>query len=231
MRKQKMNVFVVIPAYNESKVIDSVVRKVRKEVENVIVVDDGSTDQTGKISERSGATVITHIVNRGQGAALQTGISFALKNGADIVVTFDADGQFEAKEIGKIIKPLLDEEVQVVLGSRFLPGAASRTNISFSKRVVLTTAAWFTRLYTGLSVSDTHNGFRAFNKIAASLLDIKHDGMAHASEIIEQIKKHKFTFKEVPVTVYYTPYSLQKGQKLRNSFKIVWNLLFRRISR
>ena len=226
-----MKVFVIIPAYNESRIISQVVREVKEKINAVIVVDDGSTDNTGQLAESSGATVITHITNRGQGAALQTGINLALERGADIIVTFDADGQFVPKEIDRVVRPLLVKETQVVLGSRFLPNAMSKEKIPFGRRLILSIATWFTRLYTGLSITDTHNGFRAFNREGALLLDIKHDGMAHASEIIEQIRKHNLSFKEVPITVNYTKYSLQKGQKIKNSLKIVWNLFFSRISK
>lgn len=223
-----MKVKVVIPAYNEAETIEKVINGVRDNAAEIIVVDDGSSDKTGEISKQAGAKVLTHFLNRGQGAALQTGINFALKQGADVIVTFDADGQHQGDEIDQIIKPLLLGEAEIVLGSRFLK---KENEIPLARKIMLKLATWFTRLYTGLKVSDTHNGFRAFSEKAAELIEIKQDGMAHASEIIEQIKKHDLKFKEIPVTIEYTDYSLKKGQKISNSFKIFWDLIIGRISR
>jgi len=223
-----MKISVVIPAFNEAKTIGRVVEEVKGKVSQVIVVDDGSTDQTAELAKRSGATVINHFLNRGQGAALQTGINFALSQGADIIVTFDADGQLEPGEINQVVEPLLLGNVDVVLGSRFL---GKENKIPWSKRMILKLAIWVTRLYTGLKLTDTHNGFRAFSRQAAEKIEIRQDGMAHASEIVEQIRKNKFNFKEVSMTMRYTEYSMQKGQKLSNSFRIIWDLIISRISK
>lgn len=223
-----MKVIIVIAAYNEEKVIDKVIKSVLTKVDEVVVVDDGSSDQTFGIAKESGAIVLRHFLNRGQGAALQTGINFALSLGADIIVTFDADGQFDPDEIEKIIKPLLLGEFDVSLGSRFLE---SKSEVPQLKGVILKLAVMVTKIYTGLSITDAHNGFRAISKKAAGLIKIRQDGMAHASEIIEQIRKHNLKFTEVPVTVKYTDYSLKKGQKISNSFKIVWDLILGRITK
>ena len=223
-----MKIVAVIPAFNEARVVRQVIDDVKVRVNEVVVVDDGSTDDTFEIAKASGAIVLRHIINRGQGAALQTGIKFALKLGADIIVTFDADGQHQSSQINQIIEPLMLAKVDVVLGSRFLD---SNSDIPGLRRLVLRLATLFTKAYTGLSVSDTHNGFRAFSRQAAGLIEINQDGMAHASEIIEQIKKHNLSFTEVPVQIIYSDYSLQKGQKLTNSFKIVWDLILGRLTR
>ena len=230
-----MKVSAVIPAYNEAKTIAPVVGEVKGKVNQVIVVDDGSTDQTGHLAQAAGAEVITHFLNRGKGEELKTGINFALNSGADLIVTFDADGQHDAQDISRITEPLLLGQVDVVLGSRFL-NLQPKTynlkpnNIPWFRVLVLKTATFFTRLYTGLKITDTHNGLRAFSRLAVQKIEIKHDGMAHASEIIEQIKKHQLKFKEVPVNINYTAYSLEKGQKLTNSFRIIWDLIIGKIS-
>ena len=223
-----MKIIVVIPAYNEAKVIYSVVNAVKDQVDEVIVIDDGSSDNTAEVATNAGAKVARHFLNRGQGAALQTGISFALKSDADIIVTFDADGQHVAEEIEQVVKPLLLGEVDVVLGSRFLNAA---NKIPLSRVILLKLATLFTRIYTGIKVTDAHNGFRALSRYAAEVIKIRQDGMAHDSEIIEEIKKHNLKFKEVGVTINYTYYSLEKGQKLTNAFKIVWDLILGRIAR
>ncbi|MFA6382287.1 MAG: glycosyltransferase family 2 protein [Candidatus Buchananbacteria bacterium] len=223
-----MKTIVVIPAYNEAKAISQVVKKIKDKAYDVIVVNDGSADNTGELAKQAGAAVVNHFLNRGQGAALQTGLDFALSLQADIIVTFDADGQHEANEIDDLVEPLLLQKADVVLGSRFL---SDKNQIPFWKKQVLKLATWFTRFYTGLPVTDVHNGFRALSRRAAELIEIRQDGMAHASEIIEQIKIHQLRFIEAPVTIRYTEYSLQKGQKLSNSFRIIWDLIIGRISK
>ena len=222
-----MKVVAVIPAYNEALAVGKVVSAVAEKVSSVIVVDDGSDDRTAELAKEAGAVVLKHFLNRGQGAALQTGIIFALIHEADIIVTFDADGQHETSDIDRMVQPLL-EGVDITLGSRFLK---TDNQIPKLRKLVLKTAVAFTRFYTGLPVTDAHNGLRALSRRAAELIKIRQDGMAHASEIIEQIKKHNLKFKEVPVTVSYTDYSKAKGQRLTNSFKIILDLIFGRIVR
>jgi glycosyltransferase involved in cell wall biosynthesis len=223
-----MNIQIIIAAYNEEATIGRVVSEIKEKFENVIVVNDGSNDQTREIAKQAGAIVIDHYLNRGQGAALQTGINFALKRGADIMVTFDGDGQHQVSEIEPMTEPLLLGQADVVLGSRFLK---PQSNVPALRKTILRFAALITRLYTGLRVTDTHNGFRAFSAKAANLVKIQQDGMAHASEIIEQIRKNSLRFTEVPVTVKYSNYSLKKGQRLSNSFRIVLDLILAKLSR
>jgi len=235
-----MRTIVVVPAYNEANMIGQVVQKLIGHGFEVVVVDDGSSDTTSQTASSAGAKVLRHFLNRGQGAALQTGITYAINQRADIVVTFDADGQLDADEVKLLIRPIQAGQTEVVLGSRFLiPNTENQASkvetttatIPLIRKFVLRLATLFTRFYTGLKVTDTHNGFRAFSYSAAQKINIAHDGMAHASEILEQIAKYKLTYTEVPVTIRYTEYSLQKGQKLSSSFKILWDLLLGRISK
>lgn len=223
-----MKIFVVIAAYNEEKMIEKVVLGVKKYGHEVVVVNDGSRDNTKKIAKTAGAFVLNHEINRGQGAALQTGITYSLANGADMIITFDADDQFLPEEINEIIKPLLLDKVDIVLGSRFLNNTH---DAPAKKAAVLKIATWVTNLYTGLKLTDIHNGFRAISAKAARELIITQDGMAHASEILEQIKKHNWRYCEVPVTVKYSEYSMNKGQKLSNSLNIVKDLLISRLNK
>lgn len=221
-------VFIVIPAYNEEKSIAGVIGSLAEEgYSNVIVVDDGSKDSTSAAAERTCATVLRHIINRGQGAALQTGISHALEEGAEIIVTFDADGQHDAKEIKNLTAPIRKNEADAVLGSRFLSGNTS--NIPVLKKIILKGGVVFTWIFSGKKLTDTHNGFRAFSRKAAQGIAIKHDGMEHASEIIDQICRKKISFREVPVTIKYSDYSRKKGQSAFNSFRIVFRLLMRKL--
>jgi len=219
--------FIVIPAYNEEKMIDKVIFDIKKEgFSNIIVVDDGSVDKTAQVAKKAGAKVLRHILNLGQGAALETGFEYCRRKKADIIVSFDADGQFKACEIKKVIKPIIEKKVDIVLGSRFL---GKTINMPFLKFIILKAGIIFTDIFSNIRLTDTHNGFRAFSKEALEKISINHSGMAHASDIIDQINKNDLKFKEVPVTVLYNDYSLKKGQSVFNSFNIVINLLFEKL--
>jgi polyprenyl-phospho-N-acetylgalactosaminyl synthase len=221
-------VFVVIAAYNEAPLIEAVVADVRRASYPAVVVDDGSTDATGEIAVRAGAFVVAHPVNLGQGAALQTGLDFALARGADILVTFDADGQHRAADIPPLIEALTANNADYALGSRFLGGAV---NLPRKRRLMLTAATWFTRLTTGLDLTDTHNGLRAMTRRGASRIRLKENRMAHASEILHQIAQSGLVWVEVPVTIEYSAYSLAKGQVLSESVSILIDLFARRMRR
>lgn len=224
----KASILVVIPAYNEASVIASVIAKLIKLNYDVIIVDDGSTDRTGDAAALAGARVLTHPFNLGQGAALQTGIEFALRQGADYIVTFDADGQHQAADIARLIEALHGHDADFALGSRFLRACAG---IPFSRRMLLKAAVWFTRMTTGLRVTDTHNGLRAMTHRGARQIALRQNRMAHASEILEQIGRSGLRYVEVPVTIEYSRYSLGKGQRLADSLLILFDLSARRLHR
>ncbi len=224
----KKRVFVVIPAYNESRTIAAVVSRVLVTYPNVVVVDDGSTDDTSARVEQLPAYVLRHLINRGQGAALQTGIQFSLIKGADVVVTFDADGQHDEQDIKALIEPILSGDCHVTLGSRFLGHAH---DIPFTRKLVLKLGVLFTRAVSRVQVSDVHNGLRAFSRQAAASLHITMDRMAHASEILDQIKEGRWSYLEVPVNVYYSPYSIAKGQSSWNALNICAELLLKKVAK
>ena len=221
-------VFVVVAAYNEEQSVGTVVAQLLERCPNVVIVDDGSTDATLATAEGSSAYVLHHIINRGQGAALQTGIRFALLKGADVVVTFDADGQHDVRDIPSLIEPILSGESDVALGSRFLGRAH---NIPFTRKWLLRAGVLFTRVVSGIVVTDVHNGLRAFSRGAARALRIKMDRMAHASEILDQIRAMGLRFKEIPANIYYSSYSLNKGQSSWNALKIALQILIERVTR
>src|SRR5687768_8104169 len=177
-------VWVVIAAYNEASVIASVVTDVRRAGYRTVVVDDGSSDGTGAAALEAGAVVVRHPINLGQGAGLQTGISFALAEGADLIVTFDADGQHRAAEIAVLLDAMLRNGADFALGSRFLGRTLHQP---LSRRILLLAATSFTRLTTGLQVTDTHNGLRAMTRRGAGHINLHQNRMAHASEILHQI--------------------------------------------
>jgi len=219
-------VFAVIPAFNEGDSIGGVVSELATRGLEVVVVDDGSTDGTAENARAAGATVLRHELNRGQGAALQTGISYCLERGAEIVVTFDADGQHAVDDVPRLIAPLRRGEAEVALGSRFLGDPSA---VPGSRRALLRAAVAFTRVASGVRLTDAHNGLRAFSRRAASCIDLKLDRMAHASEIIDQIRRSGFRFVEVPVRVRYTAYSRRKGQSSLAALRIAADYLLGRL--
>jgi len=221
-------VWVVIAAYNEARVIERVIADVRHCGFSAVLVDDGSSDATAEVAERVGAVVVRHPVNLGQGAALQTGIEFALHKGADVIVTFDADGQHRATDIAGLVDALARHSVDYALGSRFLGGA---TDLPPVRRRLLKAATWFTRITSGLSLTDTHNGLRAMTRRGASAIRLRQNRMAHASEFLYQIAASELKYVEVPVTIEYSAYSLAKGQKLGDALSILVDLLARRLHR
>ncbi|MFC1754022.1 glycosyltransferase family 2 protein [Thermoproteota archaeon] len=222
-------VFIVIPAYKENDSISGVVKGLHKEgYKNIIVVDDSSPDATSEKARKAGAIVLQHIINRGQGASLRTGMDYALQKGADIIVHFDADGQHNADEIKDMIKPIVSGKADIALGSRFLKKGS---NVPLLKKIVLKGGVVFTFLFSGVWLTDTHNGFRAMSRKAAEKIEIKQDRMEHASEIIDQIKKKKLRYVEVPVTITYTEYSIKKGQSPFNSIRIAARLIWSRYLR
>lgn len=222
------SVWIVLPAYNEEARLAATLRGLNPRERNVVVVDDGSRDDTSAIAFRSGAWVLRHVLNRGQGAAIQTGIDFALSRGAEAIVTFDGDGQHDPSEIETLLAPILKGDADVVLGSRFL-GAA--VGIPWTRRLVLRLGVLFTRVFSRIRVTDAHNGFRAFSASAARKIRITQDRMAHASEILDEIRRLGLRYVEVPVTIRYTAATLAKGQSSWEAARIVGQLLMGRIIR
>ena len=218
-------IFIVVPAYNEAHAVAEVVSALRGSYANVVVVDDGSSDDTAAEAEAAGATVVRHLMNRGQGAALQTGIDYGLRCGADTIVTFDADGQHRVDDVGALLTALDESNADIVIGSRFL--GADR-EIPFLRRLLLRAGALFMRITSQVQLTDTHNGLRAFRRRTAQQIRITLDGMAHASEIVDQIYLHNLRVIEVPVVIHYSEYSRRKGQSGFAAFRIVFDYLLKR---
>lgn len=223
--QENSDTLIVVPVYSEATVIAGVVAELAQYFPNIYCVDDGSTDGSGEIALGAGARVIWHPMNLGQGAALQTGIEAGLENG-DIkyFVTFDGDGQHSPADALEMVRTLRENEVDVVFGSRFLD---ERTELTFAKRAVLQAAVTYTNWLTGLKLTDAHNGLRAFNQKVANEIKLQHDGMAHATEIVNQISEGGFRYCERPVHIVYTDYSKAKGQSLWNSVNILFDLILR----
>ena len=218
-----MKRIAVIPAYNTEQVVADVVASVRTLVDDVIVVDDGSRDATAAKAAAAGASVAVHLINRGQGAALQTGMDLALLRGADIIIHFDSDGQHPAHQIHQLIAPIAAGEADVVLGSRFLDNTS---NVPPIRRLVLKAGGIFTRVVSGLSITDPHSGFRALSRAAAQKIRLRQDRMAHASEFLQLLARHELRYREIPVTIRYTDYSMANAsQNSWGAIRIVIDLI------
>ncbi len=222
------DLWLIIPAYNEGEVIRNVITEVKRVCRNVVLIDDGSADDTADHARAAGAVVLRHPINLGQGAALQTGIEFALLNKAAFVATFDADGQHEILDVLPMLDMLREQKLDVVLGSRFI---GKVIGMSRGRRLLLHAAVLFTRLTTGLKLTDAHNGLRVFTRKGVSQISLCHNRMTHASEILEQIAHANLAYAEYGNTVRYTEYSRAKGQKASNAINIVVDLVLDRIIR
>jgi glycosyltransferase involved in cell wall biosynthesis len=215
-------IWVVIAAFNEAERLGPTLDGLVASGAEIIVVDDGSMDGTRDVARSRPVWIARHPINCGAGAALRTGIAFALARGAGIIVSFDADGQHDPADLPAMIAPIADGRADVVIGSRFL----GRTiDMPWGRGLVLSGARWFTQLFSGIGVGDPHNGLRAFSRAAAQRIRITQDRIAHASEIVEQLRTLRLRWLEVPVTVRYTDATLAKGQSSWNAFRIVGHLL------
>lgn len=221
-----MKPIIIIPAKDESVKIAEVITGIHNNSgleADILVVDDGSKDDTAAQARTAGAIVLRHKINRGQGAALKTGIAFAGRSGHDTAVFFDADGQMAPEEIRALVDKLA-QGYDVILGSRNLGQAV---NIPKLKKLIKKIALVFTRLTTGLKLTDTHIGFQAWTMEALDKINLDQDRMAHASQLLAEIARKKLRYAEAPVTIRYDAYSIGKGQSSWNLFGILWDLLIK----
>jgi glycosyltransferase involved in cell wall biosynthesis len=213
--------WVVIPVYNEGAVVGDVLRELVRTFPHVVCVDDGSSDDSAAVVRSvPGVHLVRHPVNLGQGAALQTGVEYARDQpDAAYFVTFDADGQHRVADAAAMVARLVDEEIDVVLGTRF--AGAGTTEVPLVKRFVLRTVVLLAPRNRRLGLTDAHNGLRAFTRTVATVLDLKSVGMAHASEFVALLDHRGWRVAEQPVTIRYTEYSMSKGQSLLNGVNIL----------
>jgi polyprenyl-phospho-N-acetylgalactosaminyl synthase len=213
----------IVPAYNEEKRIGSVVRSLFKHVDKVVVVDDCSSDKTKITAKEAGALVLSHSINRGQGASLETGQSYARQIGADYILHFDGDGQLDVNDINPALEKLKKEKADILFGSRFLN---KNSNIPVAKKYFIhPLAKIFDRFFTGLRLTDAHNGFRILNNKALNKIQITQDRMAHASEIPRLTKKHNLNYTEFSVHVTYYEFGQNIGGGV-NILKDIFTSLF-----
>ena|SRR3989344_8827021 len=226
-----MKIFIIIPAHNEEKSIGLVLDNLKKcGYNDIVVVNDFSKDNTEKIARQKGVVVLNHIINRGQGASLATGNEYALRNGADIIVHFDADGQMMVEDILAMIKPIIEKKADITLGSRFI---GKKSNVPKFKMFTLMLGKIFLRTFYRVRLTDSQCGFRAMSKKAAETIEIKQDKMEHASEILVEIFKKRLKYKEIPVTIKYTEYSKEHTHHGRfhlwSGIKIAFKMMIKRL--
>ena len=221
------DVCVIVPMLNEVTTIRDVVTNLRETFPNVVCVDDGSSDGSAQVALSAGATVLRHATNVGQGAAIQTGFDHASRMpGIHWVVTFDADGQHLASDAATMVRAGREHDLDVVLASR-----VTRATIDMprARRLVLRSAIRFTRITSGLDVTDAHNGLRVINARALPALRLRQPRMAYASELLNRIAAAGLTWDEVPTTVVYSDYSRAKGQRNINAVNILFDLVMARV--
>ena len=213
------DIYIVIPAKDEASKIGLVVKKIQKEgFNNIIVVNDGSSDATANVAVKQGATVLNHIVNLGPGAATQTGMDFALLQGAKVVVTIDGDNQHYPSDIWKLLQKMQEEQLDVVIGSRFIEknGLIPWHRLLFNK-----IGNWVTAFFTGLLVTDSQSGLKAMHVRFVEKTDLKLNGFEFCTEIINHIRRHDVSYAEIPIQVKYTQESMAKGQNFSNGIRMV----------
>lgn len=224
MKLEKPLIIVAMPAYNESQVIAEVIKDVKTNgFENVLVVNDGSKDNTSEVCESAGAMVCSHLINRGAGAAKTTAIHVAKMMKADYLLMMDSDGQHLAKDLKNVLKELQTDEVDFILGSRFL----HRQSIPFIKYYLNKLANFVTYVLYGVKYSDCNSGLRGYNRQAIEKIETKGDGYDFELEILLEVKKKGLRSKEIPIDVLYTEYSQSKP--VRATFfagvKVFWKMI------
>ena len=222
-----MKTAVIIPALNEESTIRNVLRKAKNmnPSEDIFVIDDGSNDRTAEVARTENVRVHKHVINRGLGGAIGTGLALVKLYHYDIAITLDADGQHEPEDCKKVIQPILEGKADVVIGSRLLEGQgmpAIRKMYNLAGNI-------FTWVIFGIWTTDSQSGFRAFSKKAIDLMEIKSNRMEVSSEIFKEIKRHGLRLQEVPIKAIYTEYSQSKGQNFFMGVKTLVRLVILRI--
>ncbi|MDD4606723.1 MAG: glycosyltransferase family 2 protein [Patescibacteria group bacterium] len=230
MEQIQSKIVVVIPAYNEAPVIQKTLNEVLKFIsaKDILVIDDGSSDQTAELVQALGVKVVRHVINLGCGGAIKTGLDYAVKKmQADIVVTFDADGQHDASQIQSIIEPISNHQADLVIGSRFI---SENLDMPWYRVLANKIANLITFILFGAKITDSQSGLRAFSRESLQKLKLESNTFEFSSEIIIEARRNKLKIIEKPINVRYTDYSLSKGQGFfRAGPKTLYKLILKRI--
>ena len=231
LSNKKNKVGFLIPAYNEEKMVGKVIRQLRSKLKTekmnyeIIVVNDGSYDATAEKARNAGATVISHILNSGSGAATLTGMSYALQNDFDIIVSLDADGQHDPMDAIKGVNKIINSEAHLLVGSRLdNPKGMATIKVIGNKGL-----SYITYVLFGINIKDSQSGMRVYSKECIKSLRWKSSGYEYCSEMLWRAKQMKMKVEEYPIKAIYTEYSMAKGQNNWNSVNIIKSLLQRRI--
>lgn len=218
--------WLIVPCFNEGSVIRDVLSNARQTFPNIVAVNDGSADNSATEIQAAGAHLVNHPVNLGQGAAIQTGVEYARSQpGARYFVTFDADGQHQVKDVVTMVERLRNEPLDIIVGTRFGRPRKDDDQVPLIKRLVLRTVVALSPRIRRLGLTDSHNGLRVFNKKVATELNLRMNGMSHASEFVALMDHMKWRVSEEPVDILYTEYSMSKGQSLINGVNILADVL------
>jgi len=210
--------YIVLPAKDEGTRIEAVIADIKKEgYRNIVVVDDGSTDNTARISAYAGATVIRHKINLGAGAATQTGISHAISKGAHYIVTLDADQQHYPSDITTLVNKLVDDKLDVVIGNRFMGG----NKIPFTREILNGVGNIVSFMASGIWIHDSQSGFKVMSASFAKKSPLVSAGYEFCIEIIRYMKMHKANYAEVPIKVMYSKETMEKGQNIGHGLKMI----------
>ncbi len=222
-----MKLLIIIPAYNEAQVIAQTIGDIQKKTvsikPDILVVDDGSSDNTAQVAQSSGALLVRHPFNRGLGGAIATGLEFARRYNYDLALTFDADGQHDPSDIMPALQPILDKKADIVIGTR----TQNLKQLPFDRRFLILASNALTFLLFHQTTSDSQSGFRAFSRRAIDSIKLKTDRMEVSSELFSEIRRLRLELAQVPIKVIYTPYSRSKGQKNTNAIHIIYKLILR----
>ena len=214
-------VLVVVPALNEEEGLKSVLPKLNATGFDVLVVDDGSVDMTKRVCETSGVRCIRHVVNTGLGSALTTGFTVARREGFDVLVTFDADGQHRVGDLMKLVNPIQNKEADVAIGVRKINSHRMPAIKRLGNRLLNSAV----KLIFGVSSSDSQSGLRAFNRDAIECIDLKSTRYEVSAEILFEAKKHGLRVAEIPIETVYTDYSRRKATGVMDGVRIFWRML------
>jgi len=225
MSVNKSNILIILPAYNEAQVIENVLLDIKKQgYVNICLVDDGSVDNTGEIAQQQGVEILTHPINRGAGAAIQTGITFAKKKGYEFAILIDSDGQHLPEDIENLFKKMQESDADIVIGNRFFGSVNTVPKIRITYNKI---ANIITNFFCKNNYADTQSGFRLLNRNAIEKINLKNRDFGFCSEMIIEAEKLNLRIEETPIRVLYTEYSMNKGQNLREGVRTARSILWR----